>query len=188
MVGRIMEAKVRLPLRIDQPNFNLVTNRIKPKSPKIIEGIPAKQSAPKRMMRVIRPSRVYSFKKIALPTPKGVAIRMATIVRAIVPIIVEKMPPLFPISVGFEVKKERLKTGRPFFKIKNKIKNRVKMVIRVNVQRRTLINPCSFLGLKYIFYGLLLAAVRLATVLRIMMMIKRITPVANRACRCSPLA
>ena len=42
----------------------------------MMEGTPARQSVPKRMMRLTRPSRVYSRRKIAVPTPKGVAMRI----------------------------------------------------------------------------------------------------------------
>ena len=62
MVGRIMKARVRPPLRIDQPNLSLVTKRMKPKRPKMIEGMPARQSAPKRMIRVTGPPQVYSVR------------------------------------------------------------------------------------------------------------------------------
>jgi hypothetical protein len=57
-----MKARVSPPLRMDQPNFSLVTNRMNPKRPKMIEGMPARQSAPKRMIRVTRLSQVYSVR------------------------------------------------------------------------------------------------------------------------------
>ena len=57
MVGRIMKARVSPPQRMDQPNLSVVTKKMKPKRPKMIEGMPARQSAPKRMTRVTGPPR-----------------------------------------------------------------------------------------------------------------------------------
>ncbi len=68
-----------------------------PNSPKMMDGIPARQSAPKRMTRVRRFSQVYSVKKMAVPTPSGTATIRAIAVRASVPMIVEKIPPVLPI-------------------------------------------------------------------------------------------
>ena len=77
-----------------------ITKNTNPKRPKMIEGTPARQSVPKRMTRLTRLSRVYSRRKIAVPTPKGVAMTMATSVRASVPTMVEEMPPARPIWRG----------------------------------------------------------------------------------------
>ena len=49
-------------LRMDQQNRSLVTKRMKPNRPKMIEGMPARHSAPKRMTRVTGPPQVYSVR------------------------------------------------------------------------------------------------------------------------------
>ncbi len=56
----------------------------------------------KRIILVNQDSFVYSVRKIAVPTPSGVAIKMDKRTRKMVPIIVEKMPPCRPISSGDE--------------------------------------------------------------------------------------
>ena len=61
--GRIMLASVSAPERIDQPIFNRITKKEKPNRPKIIDGIPAKLSVPKRTILEKAPSRVYSVRK-----------------------------------------------------------------------------------------------------------------------------
>ena len=60
IVGKVMNASVTAPARIDHPRPRVMTKSTKPKRPKMIDGTPARQSAPKRMMRVSAPSRVYS--------------------------------------------------------------------------------------------------------------------------------
>jgi hypothetical protein len=84
-----------------------MTKKTKPNSPKMMEGIPAKQSVPNRMIKLIRLSRVYSLSKIAVPTPRGAPKKIATPVKAMVPMMVEKMPPPRPISFGESRKKRR---------------------------------------------------------------------------------
>src|SRR4030065_601902 len=93
IVGKIIAARVKPPERIDHPMLRVMTKKTNPKSPKMMDGIPARQSVPNRMRRLIRLSRVYSLKKIAVPTPKGVAKMIATTVKASVPMMVEKSPP-----------------------------------------------------------------------------------------------
>src|SRR5688500_1917870 len=50
IVGRIMNASVRPPARIDHPKPRTSTKKTKPNRPKMIDGTPARHSAPKRMM------------------------------------------------------------------------------------------------------------------------------------------
>jgi hypothetical protein len=77
-----------------------MTKNMNPNSPKIMEGTPAKQSVPKRMIRLMRLSLVYSMRKMAVPTPSGVAKMIAKAVKRTVPIIVEDMPPSLPMFLG----------------------------------------------------------------------------------------
>jgi hypothetical protein len=56
------------------------------------------------MIRLSRLSRVYSLRKIAVPTPKGTEKKMATRMREKVPMIVEKIPPSRPMLLGDSVK------------------------------------------------------------------------------------
>jgi hypothetical protein len=102
-----MAAKVNPPERIDHPILSLMTKKTNPNNPKIMEGTPARQSVPKRMTRLILLSLVYSLKKTAVPTPRGAPKRMATPVKAIVPMMVEKIPPSRPIFFGESRKKRR---------------------------------------------------------------------------------
>ena len=62
MMGSTMMARVRPPESTDQPNPSFMTNSTKPKSPRMMEGTPARHSDPKRMIRVAQPSRVYSVR------------------------------------------------------------------------------------------------------------------------------
>ena len=89
-----------------------MTKKTKPNNPKIMEGTPARQSVPNRIIWLTRLSAVYSLRKMAVPTPRGVAMRMATAVRAKVPTIVGKIPPSRPISLGESRKKWRLRDGK----------------------------------------------------------------------------
>jgi hypothetical protein len=107
IVGKIMAANVNPPERIDHPIFSQMTKKTNPNNPKIIEGTPAKQSVPKRIMRLILLSLVYSLRKMAVPTPRGAPKRMATPVKATVPMMVEKIPPSLPIFFGESRKKRR---------------------------------------------------------------------------------
>jgi hypothetical protein len=70
-----------------------------------MEGTPARQSVPKRMIRLNLLSLVYSFRKIAVPIPKGAAKKIATRVKAKVPMMVEEIPPSRPIFFGRSRKK-----------------------------------------------------------------------------------
>jgi hypothetical protein len=106
-VGRIIAAKVSPPERMDHPILRVITKKTNPNKPKMIDGTPARQSVPNRMMRLIRLSRVYSLRKMAVPTPNGVATTIATIVRARVPMIVEKIPPSRPMLFGESRKNRR---------------------------------------------------------------------------------
>jgi hypothetical protein len=107
MVGRIIAARVKPPDRMDHPMLRKMTKKTNPNNPKIMEGTPARQSVPKRMIRLIWLSLVYSLRKMAVPTPKGAAKKIATMVRAKVPMMVEKMPPSRPIFLGESRKKRR---------------------------------------------------------------------------------
>jgi hypothetical protein len=98
---------------MDHPMLRKMTKKTKPKSPKMMEGTPAKQSVPKRIIWLIRLSLVYSLRKMAVPTPRGVATIIATTVRAKVPMIVERMPPSRPIFLGESRKNRRWRIGRP---------------------------------------------------------------------------
>jgi hypothetical protein len=82
-------------------------------------------------------SPVYSLKKIAVPTPKGVATRIATIVRYKVPMMVEKMPPSLPILLGESRKKRRCRIGRPSFRIWKRMRIITATVERAAIQMRT---------------------------------------------------
>jgi hypothetical protein len=117
IVGKIMAAKVNPPERMDHPILSRMTKKTNPNNPKIMEGTPARQSVPKRIMRLILLSLVYSLKKMAVPTPRGAPTRMATPVKAKVPMMVEKMPPSRPIFFGELRKKWRFRTGRPSLRI-----------------------------------------------------------------------
>jgi hypothetical protein len=106
-VGKIMAASVNPPERMDHPIFKRMTKKTNPNKPKIMEGTPARQSVPKRIMRLTLLSLVYSLKKMAVPTPRGAPTTMATKVKAAVPTIVEKIPPSRPIAFGDSRKKLR---------------------------------------------------------------------------------
>jgi hypothetical protein len=94
-----------------------MTKKTNPNSPKMMEGTPAKQSVPKRITRLVRLSLVYSLKKMAVPTPKGVATMIATAVSAMVPMIVVKIPPSLPMLLGDSRKKLRRRMGSPSARI-----------------------------------------------------------------------
>jgi hypothetical protein len=102
----------------------------------MIEGTPAKQSVPKRIIRLILLSLVYSLKKMAVPTPSGAPTRIATTVNAKVPMMVDKMPPSRPMLFGDSVKKLSLRTGNPSFRIWKRIKIINAMVDRAPIQMR----------------------------------------------------
>jgi hypothetical protein len=136
-----MAAKVNPPERIDHPILSLMTKKTNPNNPKIMEGTPARQSVPKRMTRLILLSLVYSLKKTAVPTPKGAPKRMATPVKAMVPMMVEKMPPSRPIFFGNSRKKRRWRTGSPSLKIWKRIKIITAMVDIAPIQMRVFAIP-----------------------------------------------
>jgi hypothetical protein len=136
IVGKIIAARVKPPERIDHPILRVMTKKTNPKSPKIMDGIPARQSVPNRMRRLIRLSRVYSLKKIAVPTPNGVAKMIATTVNATVPMMVEKIPPSRPMLLGESRKNRRWRTGSPSFKIWKRIRIITPMVERAATQMR----------------------------------------------------
>src|SRR4030043_2181632 len=121
-VGKIMAAKVNPPERIDHPMLSLMTKKTNPNNPKIMEGTPARQSVPKRIMRLILLSLVYSLRKTAVPTPRGAPKKMATPVRATVPMMVEKIPPSRPILLGDSRKKREGRAANPSLKIWERIK------------------------------------------------------------------
>jgi hypothetical protein len=136
-----MAAKVNPPERIDHPMLSLMTKKTNPNNPKIMEGTPARQSVPKRIMRLILLSLVYSLRKTAVPTPRGAPKRMATPVKAMVPMIVVKMPPSRPILLGDSRKKRRWRTGNPSLKIWKRIKIITAMVDRAPIQMRIFAMP-----------------------------------------------
>jgi hypothetical protein len=121
---------------MDHPIFSRMTKKTNPKSPKIIEGTPARQSVPKRIIRLIFPSRVYSLRKTAVPTPRGAPKKIATPVNATVPIMVEKTPPSRPMFFGDSSKKRRERVGSPSFKIWRRIKIITAMVDSPAVQMK----------------------------------------------------
>ena len=104
-VGKIMAAKVNPPERMDHPILSLMTKKTNPNNPKIMEGTPARQSVPKRIIRLVLLSLVYSLRKMAVPTPSGAPTSMATKVNAAVPMMVEKIPPSRPMLLGDSRKK-----------------------------------------------------------------------------------
>ena len=104
-----------------------------PNNPKIIEGIPARQSVPKRIILVALVSLVYSVRYTDVKIPKGVAIIMASKGSEIVPIIVGKIPPALPISRGLVNRKSILRTGNPF--------SRMKTIININIRRVRIVAP-----------------------------------------------
>jgi hypothetical protein len=113
MTGRFIAAKVKPPDRMDHPMLRKMTKNANPNNPKIIEGTPARQSVPKRIIRLTRLSRVYSMRKMAVPTPKGTEKKIATRMSAKVPIIVVRIPPSRPILLGDSIKNWRLRIGSP---------------------------------------------------------------------------
>ncbi len=142
MVGRIITARVKPPESIDQPKLRCITKKINPNSPKMMEGIPARQSVPKRIIRLIWLSLVYSVRKIAVPTPNGVANAIATTVSIAVPIIVENMPPSLPILLGLSIMKRIPRIGIPSLRIWTRIRIITAMVKRADVQIRILAIFC----------------------------------------------
>jgi hypothetical protein len=136
-----MAAKVNPPERIDHPILSLMTKKTNPNNPKIMEGTPARQSVPKRIMRLILLSLVYSLRKTAVPTPRGAPKRMATPVKAMVPMMVVKMPPSRPILFGDSRKKRRWRTGNPSLKIWKRIKIITVMVDIAPIQIRIFAMP-----------------------------------------------
>jgi hypothetical protein len=116
-VGKIIAANVNPPERMDHPMFRRMTKKTNPNNPKMIEGTPARQSVPKRIIRLVLLSLVYSLKKMAVPTPRGAPTMMATAVSAAVPMMVEKIPPSRPIFLGESRKKWSWRTGNPSFRI-----------------------------------------------------------------------
>jgi hypothetical protein len=136
-----MAAKVNPPERIDHPKLSLMTKKTNPNNPKIMEGTPARQSVPKRIMRLILLSLVYSLRKTAVPTPRGAPKRMATPVKAMVPMMVVKMPPSRPILFGDSRKKRRWRTGSPSLKIWKRIKIITAMVDIAPIQMRIFAIP-----------------------------------------------
>jgi hypothetical protein len=118
-----------------------MTKKTNPNNPKIMEGTPAKQSVPKRIMRLILLSLVYSLRKTAVPTPRGAPKRMATPVKAMVPMMVVKMPPSRPILFGDSRKKRRWRTGNPSLKIWKRIKIITAMVDIAPIQMRIFAMP-----------------------------------------------
>jgi hypothetical protein len=136
-----MAAKVNPPERIDHPILSLMTKKTNPNNPKIMEGTPARQSVPKRIMRLILLSLVYSLRKTAVPTPRGAPKRMATPVKAMVPMMVVKMPPSRPILFGDSRKKRRWRTGNPSLKIWKRIKIITAMVDIAPIQMRIFAMP-----------------------------------------------
>jgi hypothetical protein len=136
-----MAAKVNPPERIDHPMLSLMTKKTNPNNPKIMEGTPARQSVPKRIMRLILLSLVYSLRKTAVPTPRGAPKRMATPVKAMVPMMVVKMPPSRPILFGDSRKKRRWRTGNPSLKIWKRIKIITAMVDIAPIQMRIFAMP-----------------------------------------------
>jgi hypothetical protein len=133
-----MAVRVNPPERMDHPILSLMTKKTNPNNPKIIEGTPARQSVPKRIMRLILLSLVYSLRKTAVPTPRGAPKRIATPVKAIVPMMVEKIPPSRPILFGDSRKKLRWRTGNPSLRIWKRIKIITAMVDRAAVQIKNL--------------------------------------------------
>jgi hypothetical protein len=118
-----------------------MTKKTNPNNPKIMEGTPARQSVPKRIMRLILLSLVYSLRKTAVPTPRGAPKRMATPVKAMVPMMVVKMPPSRPILFGDSRKKRRWRTGSPSLKIWKRIKIITAMVDIAPIQMRIFAIP-----------------------------------------------
>jgi hypothetical protein len=79
ITGNIIMLKVNPPAIIDWPKFNMRENTISPKSPYIIEGIPARVSIASRRILIIEELPEYSFKKIAVASPTGRATAIETI-------------------------------------------------------------------------------------------------------------
>ena len=62
IVGSSMIVMVSVPEIRPIPILRIVTKTMKPKSPKMIEGIPARVSVPKRRILTSIPCRVYSVR------------------------------------------------------------------------------------------------------------------------------
>ena len=94
IIGNTMKAKVNQPAIKEtfQPKAN--TNIPIPKIPNTMDGTPARFRIDSLTAFKILPGREYSLKKIALRTPKVIAIIIAPATRSNVPAIQGQMPPL----------------------------------------------------------------------------------------------
>ena len=100
--------------------------------------------------------------------------------------MVEKIPPARPMSKGSLKRKDIVTWGRPLMDILTMIKTRRNRVKPVSVQRRAFMKDWESLGSRRMAY--LRRVMKLADKLRIMMMMNRTMPVANRASRWRPEA
>ena len=70
-----------------------ITNMPKPKSPKMMEGTPARLSMDRRMSESRRPGLPYSLRNMALSNPSVMAMTMAPRTNSNVPTMAGKIPP-----------------------------------------------------------------------------------------------
>ena len=136
MVGNTISARVSEPERTDRPILSAIAKKTKPKSPKMIEGTPARQSAPNRITVVSRPSRVYSVRYTAVATPIGAASRTASPATRNVPRIIGKMPPSRPMLRGDCVRKLQVTWGKPCTRMKARMKTSTASVIAVRIHMK----------------------------------------------------
>jgi len=62
IVGRMRKPSVSAPERMQEPNCRNTTKSPRPKSPKTMEGTPARQFTPMRMIRTRGPCLAYSLR------------------------------------------------------------------------------------------------------------------------------
>ena len=124
-VGSTIRASVTCPASIDTPTLRYRTINANPKRPNTIDGVPFRRSTPVRISFVIRPSRVYSTRYIAAPTPSGRAMAIAPTTRYRVPIMAGKIPPDRPESSGGFVRNSHESAGRPLMTISCRIMTRI---------------------------------------------------------------
>jgi hypothetical protein len=146
MVGKIMRARLNPPDMIDHPIPRIVTKKINPNKPNIIEGTPARQSVPKRISLVTLDSRVNSTRYTEVQIPKGAATMIANTGNRIVPISIGNIPPDLPISDGLVKRKLKLKIGKPFSSTKIIMKIRIATVKAVAAPRIVTAPICVYFG------------------------------------------
>ena len=112
-MGKVSTASVSTPDKRLTLNPSAVTKNASPKSPKTIEGTPAKLATESRTTSFRNESRLYSFNHTAHATPKGSAIAMAPAAKRNVPTRHGKTPPSVIIFCGASTMKSQVKAPLP---------------------------------------------------------------------------